>query len=268
MTVQPVPPVSVRRERAPTPKDSKRAIANLIELEFNSMPKRPSLEAAGFREEGGAWRHADGSWVRRVSRGGALEFGVGSDRLTELPRLVPSADPAAGRVQTRPSLVGKNWAWFRANTALGRLRAPGDGIAARVAVLRAGFVFSERKGREETWTHPDGSWVRIVPATGVSQRGWNGYGVAELQSGNPRVRLLEERPPVPRSMKSRAIAKLGRVGSNDAARLCKQAGFEKAGKIWIHEDGSWVKVDQGYVTVGWKGYTLDDLPYHASGGWR
>jgi len=124
------------------------------------------------------------------------------------------------------------------------------------------------------WVHPkDGSWA-MLDANGRLQRGvktveFQGIPQPYVKPADPRTankleKLLQETPRIPASMKSYAVATIGIVSVNNAAAACAAAGFVQIGNTWIHPDGSWVRTG-GAVTVGWKGYHLQQLPYQQ--GW-
>ena len=64
------------------------------------------------------------------------------------------------------------------------------------------------------------------------------------------------------------IAQIGIVNSANVASTCASHGYEQSGSMWVHADGSWASVSGGRVSVGWKGYSLQELPYRNQGGWR
>ena len=264
--------VVVKNDRYPAPKDGGLALAQLFDLGNSAIPQKRDLDAAGFVQQGpGLWTHADGSWIESTADRG-VQFGVGPDRLSQLPELMPKvAHDAARGVDTRPSIKGKDWTWFKAHTALGKLGVIQDDVMGKATLLRAGFVVSARNESttEETWVHPDGSWFKSDFQGYTSSRGWKGYSLLELQAGEHHnlVRPLGTKPRVPASMARYAVAKIGLVDSRSAGRLCKAKGFVKVGDTWIHKDGSWVKNQQGSISVGWKGHELDALPYSNGSGW-
>jgi hypothetical protein len=274
--IQLVQTVLVKKDRYPKEGDGVAALATLVDLDRGVMPKKKELETAGFQQQApNLWTHDDGSWVAHDPTQRAITFGIGSDRLHSLPQFAPKVDRSASPASTRPALQGKDWAWFQKNTAMGKLTDQKLGSFAydanlgRMALTRDGFVLGQRKGSEEVWAHPDGSWVKLNENEGTVSRGWKGYSSLELQAGEHKglVRLLEQRVRVPASMKKYAIANIGIVSSATVARVCKSKGFVKVDNTWIHSDGSWVKASQGSIRVGWKGHTLDELPYSNGYGW-
>ena len=272
--VQLVPTVVVKRDRGPSAKDGAASVAMLSELDNGNMPAKKDLVAAGFTEKApGLWIHADGSWVKhdKLDQYNALQFGIGSDRLSQLPEFRPKVDTSTSRSDTRPSIKDKSWAWFRKNTAMGTLGAVNDDATGKAQLMRAGFITVARRANVETWVHPDGSWFKSdFQGNGIADRGWKGYADFELQAGDHKdlTKHLKEKPRIPSSMRRHALATVGRVDSSSVDATCKAHGFVKVGNHYIHPDGSWVKNDNGAISVGWKGHPLQNLPYAASGGWR
>jgi hypothetical protein len=134
------------------------------------------------------------------------------------------------------------------------------------------------------YTHTDGSWI-YMDASGRVQRGAGGVqfqGIpggrtAQAQQAQPAAATFQQggtaqydnsRPGVPASMRAYKIAQIGIVNSANVASTCASHGYVQSGSMWVHADGSWASVSGGRVSVGWKGYSLQELPYRNQGGWR
>jgi hypothetical protein len=259
-------PIRFSRTRDPRPAEGKLAVARLTPGYRGLNTNDVELKAAGFEPIGeGSWRHQDGSWVQRGSEGGQPFFcGVGQVRLISPPQMIGIVVRGTSILNERPPLDRKTQAWFKANTAMGVLdlsvRTYGDEVR---KLTQAGFVLGKRSKTGDTWVHPDGSWAKV--GTSSNTTGWKGYAMAELPKAHPLGHVLTERPSIPASMSTCALATLGRVSDGETKRL-REAGFVRAGPLWIHPDGSWVKTKDN-ISVGWKGYPLSELPYSNSYGW-
>jgi hypothetical protein len=253
------------RMRDPRPADGKLAVALLTPGYRGPNPSDAELETLGFAPTAdGAWRHSDGSWVERVPAGQA-KFGVANARLNKQPAMVATLVRGTTLDNDRPTLSRKPEAWFQDNTAIGGLdlreRTYGDEVR---KLTVAGFVLAKRSKTGDTWVHPDGSWAKIGRWSNTT--GWKGYAMAELPKPHPMGPLLTERPTVPESMATCALATLGLINFDDKQRL-RDCGFVASGRLWIHPDGSWVKIENDKLSLGWKGYPLAELPYSRDDGW-
>jgi hypothetical protein len=121
----------------------------------------------------------------------------------------------------------------------------------------------------------DGSWIRML-ADGSVERGRNDFSFQGIPGRSAAAQAVgstasstgsdTSRPGVPSSMRGYAIAQIGIVNSGSTGTLSR-AGFVQTGSRWVHPDGSWVSFSGG-TSVGWRGYSLAELPYSNGGGWR
>jgi predicted GNAT family acetyltransferase len=148
---------------------------------------------------------------------------------------------------------------------------------------QAGFV---HQGGNQ-YLHADGSWL-MMDARGMVNRGVGpvqfqgipGGRRAQAAAAAPQpppaqntyqaggtAQIDRSRPGVPASMRGYGIAQIGIVNAQTAPAVCTRAGFVQSGSTWIHPDGSWVAINAGRVSVGWKGHSLQELPYRNGRGW-
>ena len=169
-----------------------------------------------------------------------------------------------------------------ANYAIGRLGfiPRRDANALRTAALNAGF---KDQGNNE-YLHQDGSWVKLE-ANGVINRGIGGVQLQGVPGGRqaavaaqpaqpaPQAPIRSgvaqdtSRPPLPSTTwdwwaQNTALGKLPRTTAAAAPAQLARLGFANNGAQWVHPDGSWATVSGGRLALGWKGYTLGQLPFN------
>lgn len=139
-----------------------------------------------------------------------------------------------------------------------------DRVPTRQELLNAGFT----EKFPNYFTHSEGSWVGL-------DNGQATFGV-----GNTRVvkeSFIPPAPPgglvkdtsrngVPASLRGTGIANVGIVNYATPPAHFTSNGFLSDGRgTWVHPDGSWVSTQP--FAVGWKGYSLSELPYSNGMGW-
>ena len=150
----------------------------------------------------------------------------------------------------------------------------GDVNALYTAATNAGF----RHIGNNAYQHDDRSWIQMR-ADGAIDRG---VGVIALTGMPPAAQVqvsvsvgwgqtqydTTSRPPLPSNTwqwwrDNTALGQLPRINSATAASTLPSYGFTQSNGAWVHPDGSWAKADAyGSISVGWKGYTLGELPYN------
>ena len=76
-----------------------------------------------------------------------------------------------------------------------------------------------------------------------------------------------DKPPLPSTswtwwQQNTALGRLPKTNATQAPALLARAGFVQSGGRYVHPDGSWASIAGGRLALGWKGYTLGELPYN------
>lgn len=212
-----------------------------------------ALTDAGFTKKGpNFYQHRDGSF---------LAF-TGNQIYTGHNNVIFSSPPQA--IDQMPQVKSAPEHGWYAVAKTGDLTAQTASLGQKLGGL--GFTATVPG---KMWEHSDGSFV--VVHNNALFRGVAGQIFSDVPkppppgSGGPD----RSRPPLPdRSswawwQQNTALGRLPIMSSpSQAQQQCPALGFSLHGQEWWHPDGSWVSVAGGRIRVGWKGYSLGELPYN------